>query len=181
MTLPIKTERLLLRRFADRDAGDVVHFLSHPSVSRATPEIKATEAGVQEYIEMQNAFSPFEQDKCFDLAIERTADGKVIGLLTLIAREHNQGELGYALGIDFRGRGYATEAAGALVDYAFRELKLHRIQATTSSANPESYRVMERLGMRREGQMREATLRDGAWHDALIYGILAREWQATMD
>ena len=181
MTLPIKTDRLLLRRFADGDVSDVVHFLSHPSVARATPEIEASETGVRKYIETQNAYSPFEQDKCFDLAIERTADGKVIGLLTLITREHEQGELGYALGVDFRGQGYATEAARALVDYAFYELKLHRIQATTSSANPESYRVMERLGMRREGQMREATFRDGAWFDALIYGILAREWRATTD
>ena len=181
MTLPIKSECLLLRRFADEDVADVIHFLSHPSVARATPEIEATEAGVRKYIEMQNTYSPFERDKCFDLAIERTADGKVIGLLTLITREHQQGELGYALGVDFRGRGYATEAAGALVDYAFSELRLHRIQATTSSANPDSYRVMERLGMRREGKMREATFGDGAWHDVLVYGILAQEWQALRD
>lgn len=181
MTLPIKTDRLLLRRFADEDVSDVVHFLSHPSVARATPEIEATEAGVRKYIKTQNAYSHFERDKCFDLAIERTADGKVIGLLTLITREHEQGELGYAIGVDFRGQGYATEAARALVAYAFSELKLHRIQANTSSANPESYRVMERLGMRREGQMREATFGDGAWHDVLFYGVLASEWQTLTD
>jgi RimJ/RimL family protein N-acetyltransferase len=181
VTLPIITERLLLRGFADEDVHDVVHFLSHPSVARATPEIEATQAGVKKYIDMQNAYSPFEQDKCFDLAIERVADHSVIGLLTLITRKHEQGELGYALGVDFRDQGYATEAASGLVDYAFSALKLHRIQAETSSANPGSYRVMERLGMRREGHMREATFRDGAWLDVFVYGILAREWDPMRD
>jgi RimJ/RimL family protein N-acetyltransferase len=178
MTLPIRTERLLLRRFRHEDGQDMVAFLTHPSVARATPEIEATDAGVRKYIDMQNGYRPFEQDKCFDLAIERLADGRVMGLLTLITREHSLGEIGYALGIDFRDQGYATEAAGGLMDYAFKELKLHRIQAETSHANHESYQVMERLGMRREAHLRETTFRDGVWLDKLIYGVLAREWQS---
>ena len=120
---------------------------------------------------------PFEQDKCFDLAIERIADRKVIGLLTLISRKHRQGEIGYALGINFRGQGYATEAAAALIEYAFETLGLHRVHATTSSGNPDSFRVMERLGMKQEGRMREATFKDGTWLDKLVYGLLAREWK----
>lgn len=179
MALPIESDRLLLRRFVEGDVDDIVHFLAHPSVARATPEIKATEVGVQQYIDRQNAYSPFEREKCFDLAIEHSADSKVIGLLTLITRKHDQGELGYALSIDYRNRGYATEAARGLVNYAFSELKLHRIRAETTSANPDSYRVMERLGMRRECHMREASYHDGAWIDVLVYGILAQEWLAS--
>ena len=177
MTLPIRTERLLLRRFAEGDVPDIVAFLDHPSVARATPEIEGTEAGALKYVQMQNGYAPFEQDKCFDLAIERAADGKVMGLLTMIRRKHQQGEIGYALGIEFRGQGYATEAAGGAIDYAFSTLELHRIQAETSSDNPSSYEVMERLGMRREGQMREAESREDAWVDKLVYGILDREWR----
>lgn len=153
MTLPIRSERLRLRRFTEADVKDVVDFVAHPSVARVTPEIEATERGVWKYIEMQNGYRPFEQDKCFDLALERLADGKVIGLLTLIRREERQGEIGYALGVTYRGQGYATEAARALINYAFSVLKLHRIQATTSSGNPGSYGVMERLGMRREEEI----------------------------
>jgi RimJ/RimL family protein N-acetyltransferase len=178
MTLPIKTGRLLLRRFMEQDVADMLDYLAHASVARATPEIEATEAGLRRYIEMQNSYAPFEQDKCFDLAIERLIDGKVMGMLTLIRRKHSQAEIGYALGIDYRRRGYATEAAEGLMEYAFSSLGLHRIQATTSADNPDSYKVMERLGMRREGHLREATIRDGEWVDQLIYGILEQEWRA---
>jgi RimJ/RimL family protein N-acetyltransferase len=178
MTLPIRTGRLLLRRFTEQDVADMLGYLAHPTVARATPEIEATEAGVRRYIKMQNSYAPFELDKCFDLAIERLIDGKVMGMLTLVRRKNDQGEIGYALGIDFRGRGYATEAAEGLMEYAFLELGLHRIQASTSSDNLDSYRVMERLGMRREAHLREVTLRDGTWVDELIYAILGWEWRA---
>lgn len=178
-SLSITTPRLVVRRLGPADLHDILDFLSHPSVARATPEIEATEAGVKRYIDLQNAYQPFEQDKCFDLAIERKADGKVIGLLTLVRREHRQGAIGYALAIEHRGHGYATEAAQALVDYGFGPLALHRIYAETDSGNPASWRVMERLGMRREGCLREAVLEDGQWLDHLIYGLLAAEWLAA--
>jgi len=175
VTLPITTQRLLVRRYTCDDLPDVLEFASHPSVARATPEIEATEAGVEKYIALQNSYQPFEQDKVFDLAIERKTDGKVMGLLTLVCREHRQGEIGWALGVEHRGQGYATEAAQALMAYAFTTLGLQRIQADTSSGNPDSWKVMERLGMRREGRLRQATFSDGAWSDVLIYGLLANE------
>lgn len=178
MSLPIRTGRLLLRRFRDEDLRDMLEFLDHPSVARATPEIEATEEGVLNYIAAQNSYELFEQDKCFDLAIERQIDGKVVGLLTLVRREHSLGEMGFALGIDFRNKGYATEAAEALVDYTFKELALHRIQAETTSDNVDSYKVMERLGMQPEGRLRETVLFEGQWLDTLYYGILAEEWRA---
>jgi RimJ/RimL family protein N-acetyltransferase len=177
VTLPITTERLILRRFTHDDIPDVIAFVSHPSVARATPEIEGTKAGVGKYIDLQNSYEPFELDRCFDLAVERKEDGKVIGLLSLVCREHKQGEIGYALGLGYRGQGYATEAARALMTYGFASLGLYRIYATTSSVNAGSWGVMERLGMRREGHLREAESRDGEWVDTLIYGVLAREWQ----
>jgi RimJ/RimL family protein N-acetyltransferase len=125
MTLPITTERLILRRYSYDDVPDIIELVSHPSFAKATPEIKATEEGVKAYIQDQNA----------DLAIERKGDGKIIGLLSMIHKEHYQGELGYALGIKHRGKGYTTEAARALVTYCFNTLGLHRIQAITSTSN----------------------------------------------
>lgn len=79
MTLPIVTERLQIRRYTLDDAQHIIGFISHPSVARATPAIEATEVGVRKYIDMQNSYLPFELDKCFDLAIERSDDGKVSG------------------------------------------------------------------------------------------------------
>jgi RimJ/RimL family protein N-acetyltransferase len=101
----------------------------------------------------------------------------VLGLLTLVRKAHGQAEIGYALGRAHRGRGYATEAARGLLAYAFAELGLHRVQATTSPDNRASWRVMERLGMRREGRLREAAPQGGAWSDVLVYGILGSAFQ----
>jgi RimJ/RimL family protein N-acetyltransferase len=165
--------------FTHRDVKDVVEFMSHPSVARIVTGMEPREASVREYIDKQNAYEPFEQDKVFDLAIERREDGKVIGLVTLIRRRHKRAELGYALGVEWRGQGYATEASGALLTYGFTVLGLHRIQAKTSNANHASWKVMERLGMRQEACLRDGEFRDGEWADTLIYGILDSEWRAS--
>ena len=178
MRLPIMTERLVLRRYTYDDIPDVLGFAAQPSVAKITSErIEATEEGVRAYIDLQNAYQPFQKDKVFELAVERKEDGRVIGLLGLIRGDHRQGEMGWALGAEYRGQGYATEAASALMDYGFNSLGLHRIHADTNSDNRASRRVMERLGMRREAQLRDAVYDEGKWLDRVIYGILADEWR----
>lgn len=176
MALPIATERLIVRRFTHDDVRDVLAFVSCPSVAMATPEIVATVSGVREYIDLQNSYQPFEHGKCFDLAIERREDGKAIGLISLVRREHKQGEVGFALGVEYRGQGYAAEAARALIQCGFASLGLHRIHACTDSSNAQSWRVMESRGMRREGVLKEATTRGNRWLDVIIYAILANEY-----
>lgn len=177
MPLPILSERLIIRRFTYTDISDLLEFVSHPSVANEVAEMGTTEAEIRKYIDTQNGYRPFEKDQVFDLAIELKQTRKVIGILTLITKHHRKGEIGYGLGIDHRGQGYATEAARALMDYAFATLGLHRVQAIASSGNPPSFRVMERLGMQLEGRLREANRRDGKWCDLLYYGILRYEWQ----
>jgi ribosomal-protein-alanine N-acetyltransferase len=176
LMLPITSERLILRRFTDADIPDLLAFVSHPSVANEVEEMGTTEYEIKKYIKMQNSFQPFEKHKVFELGIERKEDKKLIGLVTMIIKHHSKGELGFGLGIDYRGQGYATEAAKALIDYGFSELKLHRVQAIASSGNPASCLVIERLGMRLEGRLREANFRDGKWCDLLDYGILENEW-----
>lgn len=177
MTLPIVTERLVIRRFMYNDIPDVLGFVSQPSVAKITSgRIQATAEGVRKYIDLQNSYQPFASDEVFELAIERKADGKVIGLLGLICQDYAQGEMGWALGVEYRGQGYATEAARALIDYGFHSLGLHRMHADTGTDNLASCRVMERLGMRREGLLRGAVYEEGKWVDRYVYGILADEW-----
>lgn len=176
MTLPIITNRLILRRFAYNDIQDIIEFVSHPSVARITTNIVASESKVREYIDKKNSFQPFEKNKQFDLAIEKKEDGKVIGLLSFVCEDHKQGALGWSLGVDYRGNGYVTEGARALMTYGFSELDLHRIYAKTSSINTASWKVMERVGMRKEAHFHEGEFRDGEWIDVLIYGILSEEW-----
>ena len=178
MTLPIVTERLVLRRYTHDDIPDLLGFASQPSVASVTSRgIPATEKGVRGYIDLQNSYQPFEKDKVFELAVERKEDGRVMGLLGLIRGDHRQGEIGWALGAEYRGQGYATEAARALVDYGFSRLDLHRIHADTNSDNRASWKLMERLGMRREALLRGAVYEGGKWVDRVIYGLLVDEWR----
>ncbi len=180
MTLPIVTERHVLRRYTHDDIPDLLLFASQPSVASVTSErIPATEEGVRKYIDLQNSYQPFEKDKVFELAVERQEDGKVIGLLGLICRDHGQGEIGWALVVEHRGQGYATEAARALMDYGFTSLGLHRIHADTRCDNRASWRIMERLGMRREALLRGSAYEGGQWVDKYIYGMLGDEWRDT--
>jgi len=181
MTLPIITKRLILRRFTYDDSPDILELVSHPSVARITTNIEASESKVREYIDKQNSIPPFEKNRWFDLGIEKKDDGKVIGLLSFVCEDHQQGAIGWSLGIDHRGKGYVTEGARALISYAFTALALHRIRATTSSINPASWKVMERIGMRKEAHFHEVELRDGEWIDVLVYGILAKEWATEED
>ena len=178
MSLPIHTERLVLRRYTDADVSDIVALTSHESVLIATPEMDGSEASAAKYVETQNSYKPFQRGVCFDLAIENRGDGKVIGLLSLVHKEHRQGEIGFALSVDHRGSGYADEAARALIDYCFSTLGLHRVQANTTSDNPGAVKAVERLGMRPEGRLVEAELRRDAWVDVLIYGIVKSDWSA---
>ena len=180
MILPIITERLVLRRYTRADQADLLALAAHPEVVAVLcGRLPATGQGVREYIDLQNSYQPFEQDKVFELAIARKEDGLVIGLVGLIRRDHRQGEMGWALAAEYRGQGYATEAARALMAYGFSALGLHRIHADTNSDNLASRRIMERLGMRQEAQLRDAVYEQGRWLDRCIYGILAGEWRET--
>jgi RimJ/RimL family protein N-acetyltransferase len=176
VSLPLHTQRLILRRFTLGDVQDLLEFVSHPSVARVVPELEPTESGVRRYIERQLACAPFERDKVFDLAIARKVDGKVAGLLTLIRKEGRLGAIGWALGVEFRGQGYAAEAARALLDYAFSSLGLDRIEAETACHNQPSWKLMERLGMRRVALLQEGTCEEGKRLDSYVYAILADEW-----
>ena len=78
------------------------------------------------------------------------------------------------------GRGYMTEAGRAILDVAFREIDLHRVWATCDPRNRASYRVMEKLGMRREAHFRKGVMEKGEWRDSYLYAILAEEWLAHL-
>ena len=92
---------------------------------------------------------------------------------------HASAELGYWIASAAWGQGYATEAAAALCDYAFRVLGVHRIQARHFLHNPASWRVMQKLGMQREGVLRGAVRKEGRFEDLVLYAVLAEDWRAA--
>jgi RimJ/RimL family protein N-acetyltransferase len=113
------------------------------------------------------------------LAIERAVDGEFLGWCGLSRWNavHRTAALGYCLHERAWGQGHATEAAGAVLQWAFDASDLNRIQAETDTRNAASARVLEKLGFRREGTLREDCVVNGEVSDSWVYGLLRRDWQ----
>jgi RimJ/RimL family protein N-acetyltransferase len=177
---PISTERLFLRPFRDRDLEDLHAMQSREDVVRYIPY------GVRTRVEVAAALVKYKADvrleKAGDalaIAVERVADGRVIGSLTLWRfPEHRQSELGYMFHPDAQGQGYATEAATAAVDLAFGPLDVHRVYARLDARNDASAALVRRLGFRQEAHLRQNEWFKGEWSDELVFAILATEWAA---
>jgi len=158
---PIETERLLLREFRAGDESHIHEYASDPEVVRLmiwgpnTPEMTRT------FLEgLLNAQERWPRPGV-ELAIERKEDHRLIGSIGLRIKDeaNRSADIGYVLNRSYWGRGYMTEAARAILDAAFRKLNLHRVWATCDIRNRASYRVMEKLGMRREAHFRKKRLR----------------------
>jgi [ribosomal protein S5]-alanine N-acetyltransferase len=113
------------------------------------------------------------------LAMERAADGVFIGWCCMVKwnPNHRSARMGYCLDDAVWGQGFATEAAGALLQWAFDTLDLNRVQAETDTRNAASSRVLEKLRFVREGTLRENCIVDGEVSDSWVYGLLRREWK----
>ncbi len=113
------------------------------------------------------------------LGITRTPDGDLVGLCGFVLnRELEEGEAWYLLRPELWGHGLITEAVKALVDIGFGDLRLHRIWASCLPANPASARVLEKLGFRREGLLRQNLQIRGTWQDSYLYAVLSSDWPA---
>lgn len=161
----LATERLLLRPLRPGDLDDVHRYASDPEVTRFMHWGPNERAGTVAFLDAVPAGN---------FAIERRYDGRVIGAteLALTAPEHRRGTMGYVLARDAWGSGYATEAGTALMAYGFGELGLRRIEATCDPENAGSARVLEKLGMAREGHLRSFLLIRGEWRDRLLYAAV---------
>jgi len=178
---PLRTERLLLREFRESDFDDVHEYARDPRVAHfmewGPNALEETRAFMQRQFEAQAQWPR----GAVNLAAEHLADRKLIGSIRLSVSDpvHLQGDLGYSFNSDYWGQGYATEAARALLDVGFRVLGLHRIWAECNVENAASWRVMQRLGMRREAHILEGKHIKGRWRDGYVYAILEHEFRET--
>lgn len=177
---PIETERLLLREFRAEDEPDIHAYASDPEVVRLmiwgpnSPEMTKT------YLAGELKAQEQWPRPDVGLAIELKSARCVIGSINLRMKDEKNrtADIGYVLARAYWGQGYMVEAARAVLDAAFRELGLHRVWATCDPRNRASYRVMEKLGMRREAHFRKDVMEKGEWRDSYLYAILAEEWPA---
>lgn len=177
--LPLTTARLLLRDFVKDDWPAVHAYASDPEVARYEIWGPNDQAASRAYIlqKLMNQVAAPRTD--FDLAVLLKADSKLIGAcgLRISSPEERAAHLGYVFNHGLWGHGYATEAARALLAFGFEQLELHRIFATCDAENAASARVLEKIGMRREGHFRRNVWQKGQWRDSYYYALLEDEWR----
>jgi RimJ/RimL family protein N-acetyltransferase len=174
----IETTRLVLRPFFPDDAEAVTRLAGDRKIAATTLNIPHPyEDGMAEtWIATHGP--GFSAGSSATFAIVSCGDDALIGAIGLsIDRPFDCAELGYWVGRPFWNRGYATEAAAALAEFGFAVLKLNRISARHLARNPASGRVMEKLGMRREGTARQAVKKWGQYEDLVLYGLLRQDWR----
>ncbi|WP_062380945.1 GNAT family N-acetyltransferase [Demequina pelophila] len=177
---PLTTDRLVLRPFTAADAEDFAERRSDPETAmyQAWRVPYSVERARDLIASMEGREGPIPGG-WYQLDITRTADGRTVGDIAMYLHEHGHtAEIGYTLNPWARRRGYATEAAAAVLDLLVDVTGVHRIEASTHPANERSIAVLERLGFTAEGVRREAFWVEDEVSDDAMFGLLAREWRA---
>ncbi|MFK4085391.1 GNAT family N-acetyltransferase [Kribbella sp. NPDC020789] len=179
MSLPtptISTDRLLLRPFEDSDADALFELHSNAHVLRYWDSPPWTERSRADRF-LATCRQLAAEGTGARLAVDR--DGAFIGWCSFSQwnPEYRSASLGYCFGEAAWGHGYATEAARAVLGWAFETLDLNRVQAEADTRNIASGRVLEKLGFVREGTLREDCIVNGDVSDSWVYGLLRREWR----
>jgi RimJ/RimL family protein N-acetyltransferase len=174
--LPLRPGDITIRRLRFDDAGDVLAYRSDPAVSRQQYWEPFTADQVLELIAEQRYIGPGTHGGPLILAAEY--ERKVIGdfVLTVNIPEHSQAEVGFSFHQGYTGRGLATRVLAAVLGFGFVQLGIHRITAATFTDNERAWKLMERVGMRREGHFIHDGFVRGRWVDVYAYGMLAVEW-----
>jgi RimJ/RimL family protein N-acetyltransferase len=178
---PIRTKRLLLRPFTRGDVDAVYGYRRREDVARYLFDVPLSreECALAVQQRISQVALEAEGDKII-LGVELAETGALIGEVSLIWRsvDARQGEIGWIFDPQYHGHGYATEAANAMLDLAFGPGDIHRVAARCDVRNEASWRLMERLGMRREAHFREHALFKSQWDEEFIYALLWQEWRA---
>jgi RimJ/RimL family protein N-acetyltransferase len=184
-TQPLRTERLTLRLMTEADVDDIYSYQSQEDVCRYLLFEPRTHEKVAEKVAQHALASTLGKDGDYlQLALELPgtdrSPARVIGdsYFTIASVENSKGEIGWTLHPDFVGRGYASEAATAVLDLAFRTLRLHRVVAELDPRNDASIALCRRLGMREEAFFVKDLWFRGDWADTGMYAVLRAEWVA---
>ena len=172
-------DRVGLRGALDDDVATLARWDMDPGrlttlTNRVAPQ---SEAAARERVARRCAN---EGDSVGFAIVRLDGAAELIGSLSLFAIQprDRSATLGIALGREFIGRGYGSDAMRVIVGYGFRELGLHRIQLGVAPFNQGGIRAYEKAGFREEGRLRESVMHDGRWYDEILMSVLDHEWAA---
>jgi len=166
----------MLREFEPGDLDATMGIVGDPEVTRFLSFDTRTrdEQSLLLAADIERARSDPRPD--YFLAVEELRSGTLIGFMRTGLMRHAGGEIGYATRKDRWRQGLTAEAAGVMVDFCFKTLELHRVQAACGPDNTGSQALLVRLGFQREGLMRDHVFTNGAWRDSILYSLLSHEW-----
>ena len=177
----LREPRLTLRTLTEADVADVLAVFSDPLVLRYWDgPLITTQQDAMQYIE--RIHYGFRRRELMQWGIADAATDAVIGTCTLthLSVTHERAEIGFALRQTRWRQGLGSEAVSAAIDFAFREMGLHRIEADVDPRNERSLRLLDRLGFRREGHLRERYYMNGERQDAVMMAVLNEEWKSRV-
>jgi RimJ/RimL family protein N-acetyltransferase len=175
----ITTGRLVLRRFRPADLAAFIAYRNDPDVARyqgwAVPY--PLERAQRRLVEMVEEH-PDTPGEWFQFAVALAGTDELIGDCGVHIPDDDprQAEIGFTFAVAWQGKGYATEAVRRLLDYLFDACGKHRVVAACDARNVRSAALLRRVGMRREGLLRQAVWAKGEWTDEELYAVLREEW-----
>ncbi|QTD41891.1 GNAT family N-acetyltransferase [Sporosarcina sp. Te-1] len=173
MAYTIQTDRLLLRLFERRDAETVKRLCDNYNIYKSTLYLPYPYSLDDALVWMETHKKNFDEDQSYELAITDKESGELFGAISLSNNQRcKNGEIAYWIGEEYWGKGYGTEAAKAMIDFAFDEKKLHKVFARYFSSNPASGRIMDKIGMEREGILKDQVMKDGKYEHLIHFGII---------
>jgi RimJ/RimL family protein N-acetyltransferase len=174
----VSTERLVLRRFREEDAGALAAYRNDPEVARYQSWSVPYSPERAHYSVRSMAAADPGQPGWFQFAVTLERDGALIGDVGVnLDGNLRQAEIGYTIAPAFQRQGYGAEAVRAVLRYLFEERGLHRVSAECDARNEASARLLERVGFTREGLRRQHAWFKNEWADELLFGLLRAEWR----
>ena len=176
--LPIKTSRLLLRRLAASDWKDLLELLSDEEFFRYQDGVPLDEDGILRWLESDAHVRLTTHDQPFHLGIQVQDGGKLIGYLSLSFTDPQRLQVTFNIGLNrsFQRKGFALEAVEAMLGFCFEGLKLHRVAGWCDSRNAAACRLLEKAGLRREGEFVKNRWVHGEWTNSIWYAALDEEY-----
>ena len=176
--LPITTARLVIRRLAARDWQDLLELMSDEEFFRYQDGVPLDEDGVLRWLESDAHVKLTTPDQTLYLAIEVQDGSKLIGYMSLSFTDPQRLQVTFSISLNrkFQRQGFAREALVALLTFCFEGLKLHRIAGWCDSRNTAAARLLEKAGLRREGEFIKSRWLHGEWANSLWYAILRDEF-----
>ncbi len=174
---PIETRRLVLREFEKGDWKEIQQYASDPIVVRYLPWGPNRPGQTKSFLKLHKKDRKEKPRTQYELAVHLKSGDRLIGGCGIRIRnlEFGEADIGYCFNRRYWNKGYATEAARALVRFGFSKLKLHRIKATCYPRNKASARVLQKAGMRYEGRLRENLRQKGRWRDSFLFAVLKKD------